>query len=117
MNIKTLIVVCIISLLTIATVSIIVKNESKQNERDIIKETMNDLYTPNNHTLFKNDFMEGCTEDVDSNYSYCSCAYDYIVEQDNGFESLIELSLNIATGKELSDKQADLVISTFEYCN
>ena len=108
-------VVAIIAV-ALVVIAIVFNSGDSSKEIDFVKEAVNNGADFNGEQ-FKGDFVEGCSEDGDATYKECACMYDYIVDQKNGFDSMLDMSLRIIKGTDITDKQAKMVLEAVYSCS
>ena len=89
----------------------------KEFKQDVKKEMMQ--WEPTKQELislkFKESYIEGCIKSGAATKSFCSCSYDYMIES-LGATRFYRFAIDYANGKELTNKELNLMINSATYC-
>ena len=87
-------------------------------EKNVLNETINSYVNEDNtdyQEVVGDAFLNGCLEGAPGQEAYCQCAYDVLIEE-IGVNGILEISLDAASGKELTNKQTEAIGSSAMQC-
>jgi hypothetical protein len=86
------------------------------NSSDPINEYLNEVMQEEvGNEGYRDSFVEGCSEDGDATYKECACMYDSL-EDRYGFDFILDFSVDVLEGKELTNRQTDRLMNAVMDC-
>jgi len=107
-----------IALIAGVTSKIVINLSDNNNEDKVSKRVVKEYFQEEEmYDSFdvKELFMDGCMEEAPGEYAYCSCAYNYIIDN-VGKDGFIELSIEMVSGEAMSDESTEFLADAVMYC-
>ena len=112
-----MVAVIALSVVIISLSGIFKTESSNRSDIDFVKDSVaTEFENGKLEANYKEGFIEGCSEEGTTTPEQCSCVYEDIIAKKGGFDELLDISIRAMQGKEMTDKQAGLLMDGVYEC-